>query len=155
MSIFDMFKTDNSSSTASTAGSAQAATAQQLPPNVDAGITTPATAPATPPAPLDDFKNLWQNDPNATVTQPGINFNITPEQLTAISGQLDYSAMLTPELQQRIAAGGEDAIKANTELMQSIARANFEHNTLASTKLVEAALAKFTDQLDTTLASKM
>jgi hypothetical protein len=105
---------------------------------------TPLTpSPEPPKDPLSEFSGLWENTPEELAAQDtSLNFNITPEQLATISDKLDFSSVVTPELRQRIAAGGEDAMAASMEMQNLVARAVYQQNALATTKLVEAAHAR-------------
>lgn len=102
---------------------------------------SPAPAPELPaePATPDPFESLWQAD-DKQGTAPGLNFNLDPEQLAQIAGKIDYSTAITPEIRQRIAQGGEDAMAATLEAMNLVGRQGYQQNAIATTKLIEAAV---------------
>ena len=109
---------------------------------------TPVSQVEAPKEALSEFSNLWETTPEELAAQDtSLNFNITPEQLAAVSDKLDFSSLATPELRQRIASGGEDAVNASLELQNLVSRAVYQQNALATTKLVEAAHARAQAQI--------
>ena len=98
--------------------------------------TQPDPAPA--PAP-DPFDTLWTPDDSANKGQ-GLNFNIDPAQLAEIAGKIDYTQAITPEIRQRLAMGGEDAVAATMEALNVVNRLGYQQNAIATTKLIEAAV---------------
>ena len=109
---------------------------------------------ATPIQPLDEFKGLWDTDPNALPPTTPLNFNITPQQMQEISAKLDFSGVVSNDLQQRIAAGGQDAIAAMQESNNNLARAIYEQSALTTTKLVQTAVEHSTKNLEELIATK-
>jgi hypothetical protein len=107
----------------------------------------------TPAAPVDQFANLWENDPNSA-PPAGLNFNINPEQLAEISNKLDFAALVPLDIQQRIMSGGEDAMKAMMESNNIISRAVYQQNAMATTKLVELAAKDAESRIAASLESK-
>jgi hypothetical protein len=117
--------------------------------------TQQTVAPAVEKTGLDKFEGLWENDPNAKpADNKNFNFNISPEQLKEISAKMDFSALLTPELKQQIAAGGEQAVQATMQLNNLVARQMYEHNALTTTKLVQAAYDNAQATIDERIAQK-
>ena len=117
--------------------------------------TTQATAPTTPDTPLDPYKDLWQNDPNAAPVPTGMDFNVTPQQLAEIAGKIDFASVVPAALHERIAAGGEDAVKASMEMQNLIARAVYSQNAMATTKLVEAATQKAQEGIESIIDKRL
>lgn len=118
------------------------------------GTAPNGTIPAggAPGSPLDAFADLWKNDP-ATDGQNSDAFtlNIDPKKIFEAAGKTDFSRALNQELMQKIAGGGEDAVKAMAAVMNSVAQASYGQSTVATAKIVEQALAaqqeKFTQLL--------
>jgi len=114
----------------------------------------PDNVPETEKNPLDQFNTLWDTNPDA----PAPAGEFTPEvldqtKLQEVISKTDMTSVLTPELQAKINAGGEEAqgamiealnLVAQQTLMQSTTVANkmMENN---STKLMEAMMAKLPD----------
>lgn len=111
-------------------------------------VPEPAPAPTVEP---DPFETLWQNDANAD-TQGGINFNLDPAQLAEIAGKIDYSQAVTPEIRQRLAMGGEDAVAATMEALNAVNRMSYQQNAVATTKLIEAAVKSTESSMDAKIA---
>lgn len=105
--------------------------------------------PTTTATPFDDFKELWQpnaTDPNAPEPQKGVFGNVDPKRFMEAAGKIDFSKVVTPEQKQQIAAGGEPAIQAFAEAMNKVAQGVYAQSAFASTKMIEAALAKGREQ---------
>lgn len=115
--------------------------------------TAPVPA-AAPIQPLDEFRGLWDTDPNALLPVAPLNFNITPQQMQEISAKLDFSGVVSNDIQQRIAAGGQDAIAAMQEANNNLARAIYEQSALTTTKLVQTAVEHSTKNLEDLIATK-
>lgn len=110
---------------------------------------TPASAPATP---LDTFKDIWQTptNPDPNENQP-IFANVDPQKLMESARKVDFAKAITPENLQKIQAGGQDAVAALAESMNSVAQTVFAQSALATTKIVEQALTKQQEQFDARL----
>jgi len=119
--------------------------APQPAPTAPAPVENPA--PATPAAQPDPFETLWQND-DKQGSQQGINFNLDPAQLAEIAGKIDYSQAVTPEIRQRLAMGGEDAVAATMEALNAVNRMSYQQNAVATTKLIEAAVKSTEASMD-------
>lgn len=127
---------------------------QVLPGNMPAQDNNPAMAnnptvpassmqdPQQPVSPLDEFKDLWQNDPNAKPPVKEPLFNVDPAKLQAAAKNNDFTKVITPEMMQAIAAGGEGAVAATLAAMNSMSQKSFADSAMATTKIVEQALEK-------------
>ena len=137
MGIFDSFK----------AAPTPAANSANANPTVPSGATVPianAAAGADPAAsvaasPLDKYTELWKNDPNAKPDTP-FTFNSDPAKLLDTAKTIDFTKVISPELQARITAGGADAQTAMVEAMNGVAQMSFAQSANASAKIVETAL---------------
>jgi len=120
-----------------------------------ASAANPEPAPAPAPAPAveepDPFETLWQTDPNSS-GQQGLNFNLDPNQLAEIAGKIDYTQAITPEIRQRLAMGGEDAVAATLEALNATSRLAYQQNAMATTKLIEAAVKSTESSMDERIA---
>jgi len=90
--------------------------------------------------PLDAFKDIWTADTNTKNEEP--LFNIDDRALSAAAANTNFSGVVTPELMTRIAAGGEDGMKAMMEGMNKMSQATYAQSARATAGIVEAALAK-------------
>ena len=144
MSVMDMFRNIVSPQPAAPAPAAPgnptapaatvAATQQQ---------ETTKSSEIEPESPLANFADLWKNDDKgAAQGQEDQLFNIDPAKLQEAVAQTNFSQVITPEIKQKLAAGGEDAIAASLEAMNKVAQATYAHSTIATTKIVEQAMEK-------------
>lgn len=108
-------------------------------PTVVAEANNP-TAPVTPASPLDQYKTLWENEPNkdgeSTEQQP-----LTNEQVSKAMEGADFSKGMDANLLAAIAAGGEEAQKALPQILNAMARQVMTQSTLVNNKLTEQAVA--------------
>lgn len=94
-------------------------------------------------SPLDQFKDLWKNDPNPDAANAPQGFlNADPQKIMEAASKVDFAKVITPELATRIKAGGEDGFMASMEAMNKMNQASYANSSIAATKIVEAALAK-------------
>jgi hypothetical protein len=158
MSIMDMFRTAVTPNPAAAQVPGTPATPGQIP----AGKPTPTEANATTAAngvvpdgasnepakpPIDEFKDLWQPpavDPNAP--KDTNIFNVDPKKLMEAAGKIDFSKVVKPEIMARVVAGGEDGAKAMMEAMNVVTQQVYAQSSFATTKIVEQAVAKATEQ---------
>lgn len=159
MSIFDMFKTAAAPAPA-LASAATPNTPGSIPPNTpNTGAATDKAAPngvipnddpnkTKDETPLAQFTELWKNepaDPNASKTPAGIFGDVDPKKFMEAAGKIDFAKAVTPEEMQAIAAGGDGAQKAMAAMLNKVAQGAYAQSAFASTKMIEAALAKAKD----------
>jgi hypothetical protein len=103
-----------------------------------------ANEPTKPESPLDGFSDLWQPPakPEGAAGESANFFNVDPAKLMESAKRVDFSKAITPEQLAAIQQGGESATKAFAEAMNSVAQQTFAQSAMATTKIVEAALAK-------------
>jgi len=106
--------------------------------------TLPANSAVAPENvnPLDAYKDLFKADPNAPKTTTDPMFNVDPAKLQEAAKQNDFTKVITPEMQAAITAGGEQGMAATIQIMQAMSQKGFADSAQATTKIVEAALAK-------------
>lgn len=93
-------------------------------------------------SPMSGFKDLWHPDPNAKPEVKEPIFNIDQSKLQAAVKNNDFSKAVPAEVLARISAGGEDAVKATMEAMNSMAQSGLAQNTTLTAKMIEQALEK-------------
>jgi len=131
--------------------SATAAANGVIPPGTDTSTTNPNAG-------LDSFVDLWKNapvDPNAPVDDGTVFGKVDGNELLKAASSMDFTKVITPELQARIAAGGEDGVKANMEAMALVSRQTYAQASFATTKLIEQAIAKNNAKLESKLPSAL
>lgn len=116
----------------------------------------PATVkldPANPQSYLDAQKDIWQTpNPSETADKP-IFDGLDPKKVMESAGKVNFSQVITPEQTAAIAAGGEGAVKAFTESLNRVAQTVYGQNAIATTQIVEQALAKQAEQIKAALPS--
>lgn len=96
---------------------------------------------------LDQFKGLW--DTTATDANKGTAplFNVDPNKLRELASKGNYLGAVNPEVLQKVAAGGEEAIGALQQLLNGVGAQTFTQSTTATTKLIESALARQREEI--------
>lgn len=126
---------------------------QATPGNIPNNASNPASQgnPATPAnsetamepvSPLDKFKDLWKNDPKFQPPKDEPIFNIDATKVSEAAKSNNFLAALSPELVAKIKAGGEEALPAMMEAMNAMSQKGFGDSAIATSKIVEEALAK-------------
>lgn len=113
----------------------------------------PAQPAATTPSPdapqLDTFSALWQPEQNPQPNQPLIQ--IDPKALADAARKTDFTKMISQEQLTAIGAGGEGAMQAFAQAMNSVAQGVYAQSAFAATKIaeqaVERASARFTSEI--------
>lgn len=142
--------------------------------NIFGSSTTPAAAPApvaapvpvTPVAPvvenvspLDQFSSLWEPSSTPTApdgTLPANMFSGTdPAKMLEAARKVDFAKSIPPDVLAKITAGGPDAAAAFMSALNDTAQRSYAQSSFASTKIVEAALAKFQEGMDQRLPSQI
>lgn len=114
-------------------------------PALNGNPTVPAASmadPATPVNPLDQFKDMFAVDPNAKPVVKEPLFNVDPAKLQAAAKGNDFTKVITPEMMAAIAGGGDAAVAATLAAMNAMSQKSFGDSAMATTKIVEQALAK-------------
>lgn len=143
---------------------------QQLSPALPGNITTPTqpvtletpvTAPngvvpaaepntVTPDAPLAQFATLWDTVPN-TEDPSAAPTPLSAETLQKTMANVNFAEAIAPETMTAITAGGEDAQKAFSAAMNTIARQVMVQSTLVNNKLTEQAIASAAQKYEANL----
>ena len=143
-----------------TTSTGPADTATNIPP--PSTVTPPAASTApSPPAdlsPLAEYKSLWEpsTTPNVDGTLPANMFaGADPAKMLEAARKVDFSKSIPPEVLAKITAGGPDAAAAFAQALNDVSQRAYAQSSFASTKIVEAALAKFQEGLDSRLPSQI
>lgn len=166
MSVMELIFGKNSQATPAASIPAPAPTA--LPPG--AGATQPdtsntATNGVLPPgttaeatAPLDKYKELWEDkpaDPNAPPVDHSIFGKVNSQELLDVASKMDFTKLITPELLAKAKEGGEEGVKALLAAMNSVGQFTYAQNANATTLLIEQAIAKHTEKLTAQLPAAL
>ena len=124
-------------------------------PTVPAGAQQATQQPAET-NPLDTLKDLWTTQqPDATQQQPASVLDLDPKQLMASAQKMDFSKVIKPEQLQAIAAGGEGAMQAFGQVLNTVTQASDAQSTLSASKLIKEALKEHGQGLDTRISETM
>lgn len=110
---------------------------------------TENTNPKPEATPLDQFSELWKNeptDPNAPKSN-GIFNNVDPKKFMEAAGKIDFTKVITPEQLQAISTGGEGAVQAFASALNSVAQTTYAQSAFAATKITEQAMARARENL--------
>ena len=170
MAIMDMFRTafgPQQSAAPTMPGQLQTAGAQPQPQSQPGNIpaaggatnpnnpTVPATnadgTPATA-SPLDQFGDMWKPVENKGAGDP-LFANVDPAKLMEAAKKTNFSALITKEQQAAIAQGGTAAQEAFMQSMNLVAQNVFAQSAMATTRIVDQALAKQQEQFKALLPS--
>ena len=125
----------------------QSAAANNLVPNANTTMTNTVPAAGTVAAnggdktPLDQFAKLWENDPSKSSADMPFAFNTDPTKLLASAREVDFTKIISPELNKRITAGGADAQQAMLEAMNQVSQLTYAQSSQAASKIAEQAVA--------------
>lgn len=149
MGIFDIFnKIPQTTTTVNGQPSGTSGEGEPITPteNVQQPIITTENKPE---APLDAFSKLWETDPTATApNSEGFLSNIDPTKVFEAVKNANFAGTISQENLTAISQGGEPAIRAFQEALNSATQAVFAQSTLATTKIVEKALAEAKTKYD-------
>lgn len=132
---------------------------QQNAPTATATPTPPVPAePAVAVSPMDEFKSLWEPSatPNVDGTLPANMFaGADPTKMLEAARKVDFAKSVPPEVLAKITAGGPDAAAAFASAINDVAQRSYAQSSFASTKIVEAALAKFQEGIEARLPGQV
>lgn len=151
MSFFQSLFGNSTSAATPAPAPAPAATPEQAAVNANPTVPNPTNTPhlvdpnnpgAQVKSPLDNFADLWKNDPKQQQQQPTGFGPIDPKTFADAAQKLDFSQIIKPENLAAISQGGEAATRAFAESMNGVAQAVYAQSAHATTQLIDSALAK-------------
>ena len=101
-----------------------------------------APEPNTPDSPLDQFKGLWETDPNKPADPNATPVALDPAAVQKVVAKADFSSAITPENLAAIAEGGEAAQTAFANSLNAVAQQVLAQSTLVGNKLTEQAVTR-------------
>lgn len=90
-------------------------------------------------SPLKQFEALWQPTPTDKSEAPPQENPYSPEKFMEAAGKVDFTKVLNHEDLQKIAAGGEDAVKAFAAALNKTSQTVFGQSAALAHKLSEQA----------------
>ncbi len=161
MALSDLFAGFRTPAATTQAPAPTPATPGNIPPDAMAQLATmfnsttapngaiPATADTanTPVSPLDPFKDLWKDDPTVKPAAEPL-FNLNHEALMKAARTQDFRGSATKEQLAAIVKGGPEAMESLLNILNTTGQDIYARSAGATTKLIEAALAKNNPQLE-------
>ena len=95
----------------------------------------------SPDSSLESFANLWDAVPKKEGA-PTAPDTLDPAKLQEVIGKANLAATMTPQQIEAISAGGEGAVTAFNESMNTGLQQVMLQSTLASNKMIEQAVGK-------------
>lgn len=123
-------------------------------PNNPAAPIVPEVVKA-PVSPLDEFKGMWETDPNVKTPVKEPLFNVDPAKMQQAAKGNNFLSVVTPEIMAAINAGGEGAQAVMLQAMNAMSQKGFGDSAHATTKIVEQALEKQQAKFEAMLPSLM
>lgn len=121
-----------------------------IPPNATGNAD--GAADAGEKSPLDAFGNLWDNSDNAKNEQQlGVLGEISPQKIAEAASKVNFAKVVKPEDLTAIREGGDGAVQALANALNSATQAVYAQSALASSKLIEQA----TNQLEERILAKL
>jgi hypothetical protein len=106
-----------------------------------------------------NFANLWEapkeTDPQLPSFDPSKMFNLDPQKIAEAVKQIDYSKAISQEQLAAVTAGGEGAVQALANIMNSVAQQTTQVSMMGAAKLVEQALGKANETMDARMAEEI
>ncbi len=94
-------------------------------------------------SPLDTFAKLWEPETqDANKVTAKTNEHLDPQQIMEAASKIDFSRVVTPEMQQAIMTGGDDAVKAFSMAMNAVAQQTYAQSAYASDQMIQLAIQK-------------
>ncbi len=105
-------------------------------------------------SPLDTYDKLWEDDPNAK-NEPdlGVLGEIDPAKIQEVAGKFNFMQNIPKEDIELIKAGGEGAMQAMARAVNRSSQNVFAQSAVATSKLIEQALAKQAEKFEAKLPS--
>lgn len=93
-------------------------------------------------SPLDQFKDMWKNDPTKKPKPEEPIFNVDPSKVQEAAKQNDFLKAIPAELLEKIKAGGEESVPAMMAAMNMMSQKGFGDSATATASLITSALEK-------------
>lgn len=155
MGIMDLFRGGQAPQQVQQTQQEQAAQAAQQQTNGQPVVQpNPAADPTKTGAevsPLERHKDLWQTNPDdksAPSFDPNNLFQMDQTKLSEQLNQMDFLQGADPKLLQQVAEGGENAVVAMAQLMNTVARKTLEASIHVGSNMTKGALTQAMPAVD-------
>lgn len=109
----------------------------------------PTTENPTPESPVAKFGDLWKMEPTQTNQAP--NFRIDPSQLQQVTSRMDFSQSVSRDDLAKISAGGQEAVDALMNVLNTVGRNVFSNAAQFSSHMTEQGYSTAQQVLDKSL----
>lgn len=96
---------------------------------------------------FDKFNDIWKPVESPAGEANSNLFNVDPKQLMEAAQKVDFSKAINPQHLQAIAAGGENAMAALSQVMNSVSQTVYAQNAMTTAKIVEQAVKQTRDSI--------
>ena len=107
------------------------------------------------PEGLDKFNDLWKPVESPPGAGPDPMFNVKPEQLMEAARKIDFTKVIQPAQLDAIAQGGQGAVQAFAQALNTVAQTVYAQNAHATTKIVEQAVNKARDDFRASIPNEV
>lgn len=126
-------------------------TTQQSAGTAPNGVVPQGSNEPPPQSPVAKFEKLWETTPPSDKDPQQVPQEITPAQMLEAASKVDFSKSINHEDLQKIVAGGESAVPALVNILNSQAKTIYGQSVVVSKHLidqaVEQAQVKFAEQV--------
>lgn len=109
-------------------------------------LGTPVT-----PAPLDNFKDLWNTTDKKDPQDTSYFGSIDGDALLTNAQKMDFLKDITPEQRAAMEAGGPEGMQAMLAAMAKVSQRNYAQSAYTTTQLIEKALASAEERFQRSL----
>lgn len=131
---------------------------QSAQPQVVQLVQAPAEPAKPEPEGLAKYGDLWKMPEGYKPPEefdPSKLHDMKPEDFQKAVSQLDFTQGVTPELLQKVASGGEEAVQALGPILRGVAQSVYANSTLTTTRLIENALSKSAPAIDNKIKTSL
>ena len=164
-SVMDMFRGGKPSQEVQQTQQQQQQTQQQqttngLPVQQPNPAQTEPQVPAANVSPLDSFKDLWQNNPEAAKNSapsfdPATQFQLDPAKLRETTAQVDFAKNIPAQDLQAIAQGGEAAVAALGNILNTSLREALNTSLMASAGMMQQGFTQAIPAMDSRITKQV
>ena len=101
--------------------------------------------------PMDAFKDIFSAPKEGEEVEQDFNpadmFQLDPQKIQQAVSQMNFTSAVSQDQLAKISAGGEEAVAALGQVMNTVAQTAFQQSMMGSAKLVEGALTKANQHL--------
>ena len=136
MSVFDMFRKQPKQPIPPSGANPHVEANPTVPNSTNTPQQNPTPSDPAPQSPNAEFAELWKMEPTQPNQSP--NFKLDPQQLSQVTGNMNFAKSVRQEDLAKIVSGGEEAVGALMNVLNSVGREIFSTNAQFSSHMTEA-----------------